>query len=754
MKLNPSNLFSSILLSFAAIAHATEPTLNNFLTLSEFFKPIKQDKKQLGTASSLSYTFTGQNAGSINTLRLCKATDNTCSSCNTAFTVITAGTPLTYPQSPATQTYRIPPASVAAYLASQSFSSGTYNIGWYVQSSTADCSSNYCSSNQDSTGHVLCMQATYNSGTVTSLTQSDNGTVEVNTPADSPGIYVATNNQLITYSPDNGTTWGYMLSPQGGWWRDQRPGFVTAATTDGTLYQATGLSGNGTAGNGTVALIYSSDGINWNQVPTYPSNVDSDYVRSMFSIGSTLYVGTGIGYVYSTSNQGASWQSSTTVQGTETVNNLVVDGRGNFYVIANSQIYYSTDSGSTWNTLTNNPSGTLVNGLAIDQNSGTLYAYTNTALLQYNTAPMSGSSSWVTIPVPNPATYGPVSAIAAYGPTVYVATDTSYIHYTSDLGTTWVTKQLPTDTSGIKALFVNQTAALSPLFVESYGHVRITSSEGTSTVTVKNLTNSTATGVVAKSSQLPANVTQTPAPSCASVAPGGSCSITFTASGTSAFAPTTFDIIDSNQDTIARSALVSSITPNTTNYYYVYNMNASTAYVVDNVDAGSPFWSTDYSDISGITENNTAGVVSCNGAQDGQCNTNAIVAYYLSPSTDYAAGTCALSVNGGATAGDWYLPATCEFNGGIYLNASTNQFQSCSSVQTGIASLFNLGILGGDLASFYSGLNSVYWSSTEASVDSLYYAWLEKFFSGGGNYSYRTAKQEDYYRARCSRTIP
>jgi hypothetical protein len=92
--------------------------------------------------------------------------------------------------------------------------------------------------------------------------------------------------------------------------------------------------------------------------------------------------------------------------------------------------------------------------------------------------------------------------------------------------------------------------------------------------------------VHADATQLPANVTQTSAP-CATVAAGGTCTITFTASGTNAFAPTTFDIIDSNGNAISRAALVSKITPNSgTNYYYVYNVNGNKAYIQGYLPSG------------------------------------------------------------------------------------------------------------------------------------------------------------------------
>jgi hypothetical protein len=462
---------------------------------------MNQNSRHRFSMSALQYTLSGTTADSINTIRLCKATDATCTTCNTNYTIITSNTPIPYATSGTT--YNISAASIASYLASQSFGNGNYYIGMYVQSSTANCSGNYCSANKDSAGNFLCMQANYNTvNGVTSLTQSDNGIVQVNIPAAYPGIYVETNNNLVTYSPNNGTT-------------------------------------------------------------------------------------------------------------------------------------------------------------------------------------------------------------------VYVGTTNSYVLYTSNLGSTWSEARLSSgDTSGITALFVGQTASLSSLFIESYGIIPITNSAVTSTITVSNLSNTTATNVHVNSNQLPTNVTQT-SPSCSSVAPGASCNITLTANGTKAFAPTAFNIIDNDNVAITRSALISSITPNSgTNYYYVYGVSGTAAYVVDNIDTSTAIiWS-----------------------------------------SDNAEGLCYQSTNGGALAGAWYLPATCELNGGIYLNTTTNQFANCSPIATSIFSLHSLGALGGALSTLTS--THLYWSSTEVSGfgGPKQLAWAQAFFTGGGGSPYVNFKYETI-GVRCSQAL-
>ena len=605
-----------------------------------------------------------------------------------------------------------------------------------------------------------------------------------NQPPAYTGIYVETGNSLVTFSPDNGATWGYMLSPQGGWYWIHNT-WASAVTSDGVMYQATGVPGNGTTGNGAATLIYSTDGITWQQVNnTLPSADNADWVQSVFAVGNTVYVGTGEGYVYSTTDQGTTWLPSTGASSVDgsTVNAIVVDANSIFYAgTSNGNVEYSSNSGQSWTSLPNQPStGVSISSLAIDT-SGTLYVVTadTTTQPQYNTAPLTGTWQSMTA---LPAGDGNATTIAASGSTVYVGTNNSHVMYTTNKGQTWNGSQLPTDTSGINSLFVNESASLLPLFVESYGDIQINSSSGTSTVIVKNLSSATVTNVHADSTQLPADVTQTSA-LCASVAPGGTCSITFAASGTNGFTPKVFNIIDGSGYVISRTALVSSITPNGTNYYSVYNVNGTTASVVDNSNASNGvYWGSngttdDFTSIWGIAENSTTstpypnttqpagqtatqytGQQNCNGATDGSCDSTNIYTYYNTviaghpiSTTDYAEGLCYANTNGGAGGtGQWYLPAACELNGGIYLNVTTNQFVSCSPTLTSIFSLYSLGALGGNLSTLLSA--GGYWGSTEDSAFPQTGAWLQYFAPGGGGYQ-RTENKGHTLGVRCSRAL-
>ena len=161
-------------------------TAHQPLTLSSFFKPEPKGYRQ--TASPVQYTFMGTVADSINYIRICMATNDTCITCNTGFAFIDTGKPIAYAVSPTGTKYGIPAASVAAYLASQGAASGNYNIGMYLQSTGATCTnSSHCSTSVDtaSTPYALCMQATYNATTqsVTALSQKDNKQASLTTGA-------------------------------------------------------------------------------------------------------------------------------------------------------------------------------------------------------------------------------------------------------------------------------------------------------------------------------------------------------------------------------------------------------------------------------------------------------------------------------------------------------------------------------------------------------------------------------------------
>jgi hypothetical protein len=175
--------------------------------VSSFFVPETGIRSLV---SSLSYTFSGLSADSINYVRLCNATDSTCGVCGPPLTLITTGTPIPYAAADEGGTvHNIPSGSIAAYLKTNNLpaSATPYHIGLYVQSTHQTCLSfsQNCSTNMDSNQMPLCMNATYDGNTVTALTKTDNGQVDLQDPGTQYG-YVADQQGVIYQCTLNTTT--------------------------------------------------------------------------------------------------------------------------------------------------------------------------------------------------------------------------------------------------------------------------------------------------------------------------------------------------------------------------------------------------------------------------------------------------------------------------------------------------------------------------------------------------------------------
>lgn len=549
-------------------------------------------------------------------------------------------------------------------------------------------------------------------------------------------IYVITGDQRIANSINTGSTWNSMLNQVHGTWNHETN--AIAVDSSGTMYMASGLSGLG-------SLVYTLDGVNWSQMGILPDS--TDWADSLFALNTTLWVGTGNGNVLYTTNYGSSWSTASPPDGSS-VSALFVSSTGTVYAgTVNGSVFSSANNGATWIATSAQPDGSAILSLAVDIR-GTLYVVTQTT--KGFTSPLSSTdngATWTAMGVPSSGG----TAIAVLGTTVYVSVTGGSLVYTTDNGMSWTFA--PSQPSNSISYLVVTQKMLSPLFVEAVGVISVNG--GSASVTITNLSDATATNVQA---QLPASLSTVVQDSsnCASVAPQGTCTLNFTS--TQPYAPQNLPIVGTNTSApISRMALAFSI-----NGYLVYNVDASKAYVVDVNDAnGSPvIWSSngtsgslDYTSLWGIAENSTvtipfpngtdpagmtatqyAGQSNCVGATDGACSSANILAYYNNIITGnpvnlnyYAAGLCAQSTVGGASAGDWYLPSICELTGALYYNGTTLSFSGCAPTNTGILSLYGLGI------SALSGMsNSAYWTSTEMSNFPTDGVWSLFFGTGGG----------------------
>ncbi|KTC73084.1 NHL repeat protein [Legionella birminghamensis] len=133
--------------------------------------------------------------------------------------------------------------------------------------------------------------------------------------------------------------------------------------------------------------------------------------------------------------------------------------------------------------------------------------------------------------------------------------------------------------------------------------------------------------------------------------------------------------------------------------------------------------------VTGISETSTAGINSCDGNKDGQCNTARIIAANLTPPV--AAAQCYnVNINGFT---DWFLPAICEVGyDGI------NQGSGCGS-----AVLPLMQNIYGNI-----GIPFIAWSSTEVSAGEAGFAWTENANVVGGQ---RGDDKSSLYRVVCAR---
>lgn len=156
--------------------------------------------------------------------------------------------------------------------------------------------------------------------------------------------------------------------------------------------------------------------------------------------------------------------------------------------------------------------------------------------------------------------------------------------------------------------------------------------------------------------------------------------------------------------------------------------------------------------------NGVTGQVACNGATDGSCNSDNIIAYYSPPTTDpvitssyYAAGRCTATISGYS---DWYLPAICNMgpasNGSGCTPGTQNIVNQLGSL-VGTPSLpfppSSSCIYGANcLAGYYS-------SSTESSADPQYLAWEQYFDSVGSSSIQGVYLKSDKAGVRCVRVL-
>lgn len=119
--------------------------------------------------------------------------------------------------------------------------------------------------------------------------------------------------------------------------------------------------------------------------------------------------------------------------------------------------------------------------------------------------------------------------------------------------------------------------------------------------------------------------------------------------------------------------------------------------------------------VGGISQNSMPGAGSCDGKNDGECNTARIIAANLA--SPVAAQLCEVLVSGGFS--DWFMPAICELGRFIGFGSDAG----CGTANPNLYSTLHTNGLGG----FAGG---GYWSSTGFSGNPTNGAWFQNFDNG------------------------
>lgn len=259
-----------------------------------------------------------------------------------------------------------------------------------------------------------------------------------------------------------------------------------------------------------------------------------------------------------------------------------------------------------------------------------------------------------------------------------------------------------------------------------------------------------ATGLSVNAPGLPTGTTFTDTCSGVSLAPAGSCTVTFTpgttatsacdtapgsapipailtVNGGNVFMPATSDIYVLKYGCIFEGGYVFSINDSTPDTVSVGGVVFQTSDELSNTDWNNSNASPAAfnADISGINEDSTSPPDACNGNTNGYCNTETIVGYYslLFPAPiEYAAYACANSMKGGVAG--WFLPAICQMSYGAG-GCGTSGAPVIDNIQS---NLVDNGI--GNISS--TSPQYEYWSSTQYSVDPTNSAWKQIFGVAGG----------------------
>lgn len=157
----------------------------------------------------------------------------------------------------------------------------------------------------------------------------------------------------------------------------------------------------------------------------------------------------------------------------------------------------------------------------------------------------------------------------------------------------------------------------------------------------------------------------------------------------------------------------------------------------EDLPGGTSVWGPNTPPVGGISDTSAPGIDSCDGKNDGACNTSRIIAASLTPPAVAAKACDDLNSNGFT---DWVLPAACELGRGNF-----NPNANCGMTNP---NLYSALVQNGNIGNFVLASGN-YSSSTENSMN-LQQVWFQVFNIPGGQFAnFKTST----YLIRCIRSF-
>lgn len=259
-------------------------------------------------------------------------------------------------------------------------------------------------------------------------------------PSQAASIFVSGNtwyalgsNNELRSSTDGGVTWNVLPA-------------LPAASSPKSIFISGTTIFLGQRVNGLGSLIsYSTDG-----GATWTSNILSSSaangVTSLVADGNTLYMSTGSGFVWSSTNKGASWTQLPTAPDSGSTNGVFSSGDRLYAATQAGTLKLSTDVGTSWSQLYGGDSL-----LSVFVGATALYAGTQ-ANVEYS---LNGGTNWTaTTASPDGST---VLSVLTNGTTLYAGTANGNVEYSIDNGANWTATTTQPDSSGVNSLFIGGT---------------------------------------------------------------------------------------------------------------------------------------------------------------------------------------------------------------------------------------------------------------------------------------------------------